>query len=217
MSLEIPRSVFRPRGDTGPPELELLREGDTCWRVEQADRLALLVDGAAYFAAVRAAILNARHSIWLLAWVFDPLTRLTPDRNRRSGDPESADRLGLMLRRLSALNPALDVRVLAWDMPWMMGASQGFPCQRGAAYFLGSRVKYRLDGTLPRSACHHQKVLVIDGRVAFISGGDLGADRWDTCDHGDNVAERRLPSGKRYPARHEVSLMVDGPAVGPLS
>ena len=194
----------------------LLRPGDTCWRIEQADRLALLVDGAAYFAAAKAAMLGARHSIWLLAWIFDPLTRLTPDRTRRSGDPERADRLGLLLRRLASLNPALDVRILAWDMPWLMGASQGFPCQRGAAYFVGSKVKYRLDHTLPRSACHHQKVLVIDGQVAFISGGDLGTDRWDTIRHEDRAPERRLPSGRRYPARHEVSVMLDGPAVGAL-
>ena len=206
----------RGREPAPPPQPQLLREGETCWRVEQADRLAFLVDGAAYFAAAKAAMLNAKHSIWLLAWVFDPLTRLTPDRTRKSGDPESADRLGLLLRRLASLNPALDVRILAWDMPWMMGASQGFPCQRGSAYFLGSRVKYRLDHTLPRSACHHQKVLVVDGRVAFVSGGDLGADRWDTTGHEDHAPERRLPSGRRYPARHEVSVMLDGPAVGAL-
>jgi len=201
-------------GEATPPNL--LRPGDTCWRVAQADRLALLVDGAAYFAAAKAAILNARHSIWLLAWVFDPLTRLTPDRNKKSGDPENPDRLGLLLRRLSSLNPALDVRILAWDMPWLIGAPQGLPCQRGRAYFVGSRVKYRLDHTLPRSACHHQKALIIDGRIAFVSGGDLGADRWDTLDHEDHMPERRLPSGKRYPARHEVSLMVDGPAASAL-
>lgn len=197
-------------------EPQVLREGDTCWRVERADRLALIVDGAAYFAAAKAAMLKARHSIWLLAWAFDPLTRLTPDRMKRSGDPESADRLGLLLRRLASLNPGLDVRILAWDMPWLVGIEQALPNQRGSAYFVGSPVKYRLDHTLPRSACHHQKVLIVDGRVAFVSGGDLGADRWDNCDHEDNAPERRLPWGKRYPARHEMTVMVDGPAVDAL-
>ena len=233
MTLEVPTSKAmdsrgherkRPERRTDPvppapapaPQPLLLKAGETCWRVEQADRLALLVDGAAYFAAAKAAILNAKHSIWLLAWSFDPLTRLAPDRNKKSGDPERPDRLGLLLRRLSSLNPGLDVRILAWDMPWMIGLQQAFPSQRGAAYFVGSRVKYRLDHTLPRSACHHQKVLVIDGRVAFVSGGDLGADRWDTGEHADHAPERRLPTGKRYPARHEVSLMVDGPAAAAL-
>lgn len=215
------RGGVEPRASLAHPKAagareSILRPGETCWRVEQADRLALLVDGAAYFAAAKAAMLRARHSIWLLAWVFDPLTRLTPDRTRRSGDPESADRLGLLLRRLSSLNPGLDVRILAWDMPPVIGLPQAFPNQRGRAYFMNSRVKYRLDSTLPASACHHQKALIIDGRVAFLSGGDLGADRWDTCDHDDNTPERRLPTGKRYPARHEVSLMVDGPAAEAL-
>ncbi|MDO8297711.1 MAG: phospholipase, partial [Caulobacter sp.] len=96
---------------------DILREGDTCWRTAKADALAFLVDGADYFAAVKAAMSGARRSIWLLAWVFDPLTRLAPDHAGRSGDPRTADRLGLLLRRMAALNPALDVRILAWDMP----------------------------------------------------------------------------------------------------
>jgi phosphatidylserine/phosphatidylglycerophosphate/cardiolipin synthase-like enzyme len=66
---------------------EILRDGDTCWRTAKADALAFLVDGADDFAAVKAAIAGARRSIWLLAWVFDPLTRLQPDRVTRSGDP----------------------------------------------------------------------------------------------------------------------------------
>ena len=54
-------------------------------------------------------------------------------------------------------------------------------------------------------------MLVIDGRLSFISGGDLGADRWDTCDHLDQDPNRRLPWGERYPARHDVAMMAEGP------
>jgi len=190
----------------------ILREGDTCWRLTRADALAFLVDGEAYFTAVKAAMARARRSIWLLAWVFDPLTRLQPNRLERSADPRTADRMGLLLRRTAALNPALDVRVLAWDMPFPINASQLFAPQRAVAEFLGSRVRFRLDSSLPNSACHHQKVLVIDGRVAFVSGGDLGADRWDTCDHVDHDPRRRLPNLRRYPARHDVAVMLEGPA-----
>ncbi|MDP1630907.1 MAG: phospholipase D-like domain-containing protein [Caulobacter sp.] len=193
-------------------ETSLLRDGDTCWRTATANGMAFLVDGAEYFTAVKAAVLSARQSIWLLAWVFDPLTRLQPDQIERSGDPETADRLGLLLRRTAALNPAVDVRVLAWDMPFPLNASQAFAPQRAVAEFLGSRVKFRLDSSLPASACHHQKVLIIDGRLAFVSGGDLGADRWDTCDHADDDRHRRLPNLRRYPARHDVSVMLEGPA-----
>lgn len=190
----------------------LLRENDTCWRTARADALTFLVDGAEYFAVVKAAMLQAKRSIWILAWVFDPLTRLEPDRIERSGDPATADRLGLLLRRLAALHPALDVRVLAWDMPFPINASQALAPQRAIAEFLGSRVRFRLDNSLPNSACHHQKLVVIDGRVAFVSGGDLGVDRWDTCDHADGDRRRRLPNLRHYRPRHDVAVMVEGQA-----
>jgi phosphatidylserine/phosphatidylglycerophosphate/cardiolipin synthase-like enzyme len=189
----------------------ILRDGDTCWRTSRADALAFLVDGADYFAAVKASMLTAKRSIWLLAWTFDALTRLQPDKIERSGAPETADRLGLLLRRISALNPALDVRILCWDIPAAISASQGFAVQRAAAFFKGSKVQYRLDKSLPNSACHHQKVLVIDGRLAFVSGGDLSTDRWDTCDHDDVDPRRRLPNLRRYPARHDVATVMEGP------
>ena len=126
----------------------LLRQGETCWRLEDAERAAFLIDSADYFSALKTALLSARRSIWILAWTFDPLARLTPDRSHKSRDPEHADRLGLLLLRLAALNPALDVRVLAWDMPMGIAASQLFAPQRGKVYFHGSRVHYRLDVVL---------------------------------------------------------------------
>ena len=189
----------------------ILRDGDTCWRTSRADALAFLVDGADYFAAVKASMLGAKRSIWLLAWTFDALTRMQPDKVERSGSPETADRLGLLLRRISALNPGLDVRILCWDIPAAISASQGFAVQRAAAFFKGSKVRYRLDKSLPNSACHHQKVLIIDGRLAFVSGGDLSTDRWDTCDHDDADPRRRLPNLRRYPARHDVATVMEGP------
>ncbi|ALL12306.1 phospholipase D-like domain-containing protein [Caulobacter henricii] len=188
------------------------QSGYNCWRIAPADRLSLLVDNDETFDALKPLLLAARRSIWILAWVFDPLTRLDPDRVRRSGDPEQADRIGLILRRQAALNPALDVRILTWAMPFPIAAAQLFGPQRGLAFFAGSRVKYRLDSTLPASACHHQKVVVIDGATALVSGGDIGVDRWDTCEHRDNDPRRRLPTGRRYPARHEVAMLVDGQA-----
>ncbi len=194
----------------------VLKPGQNCWRVETADRLALFIDNDEAFDALKPLLLAARRSIWILAWVFDPLTRLDPDRVKKSRDPEHADRIGLILRRQAALNPALDVRILTWDMPFPIAAAQMFGPQRGAAFFAGSRVKYHLDNTLPASACHHQKVVVIDGATALLSGGDIGVDRWDTCEHLDDNPIRRLPTGRHYPARHEVAMLVDGRAAQAL-
>ena len=194
----------------------VFRPGYSCWRVEPADRLALFIDNDETFDALKPLLLAAKRSIWILAWVFDPLTRLDPDRVKKSRDPEHADRIGLILRRQASLNPALDVRILTWDMPFPIAAAQLFGPQRGAAFFAGSRVKYQLDNTLPDSACHHQKVVIIDGATALLSGGDIGVDRWDTCEHLDNDPRRRLPTGRHYPARHEVAMLVDGKAAQAL-
>ncbi|MGR4862207.1 phospholipase D-like domain-containing protein [Caulobacter sp. LARHSG274] len=194
----------------------LLQPGSTCWRVETADRLALFIDNDEAFDALKAILLAARRSIWILAWVFDPLTRLDPDHVKKSRDPEHADRIGLLLSRQAALHPGLDVRILAWDMPLAIAASQLFGPHRGQVFFAGSRVKYRLDDTLPASASHHQKMVIVDGAVALVSGGDIGVDRWDSLQHLDNDPRRRLPTGRHYPPRHEVAALVDGKAAEAL-
>ena len=55
----------------------ILSPGSTCWRIERADRLTVIVDAADYFRAVREAMKMARHSVYLIGWDFD--TRVTLD------------------------------------------------------------------------------------------------------------------------------------------
>ena len=87
----------------------LLRPGETCWRLEPADRLAFLVDGQEYFTALVEALRAARRSIHLLGWGFDPRTRLSPD----ASDGDDAQ-IGHLLIALAKADPALDVRLLVW-------------------------------------------------------------------------------------------------------
>jgi phosphatidylserine/phosphatidylglycerophosphate/cardiolipin synthase-like enzyme len=54
-------------------------------------------------------------------------------------------------------------------------------------------VKFRLDDQVPMGACHHQKVVVIDDRLAFCGGGDIAVDRWDTPGHLETDARRIMP------------------------
>ena len=50
---------------TGIDAPELLRPGETCWRIETARRLAFLIDAQAYYAALLEALGKARQSIWM--------------------------------------------------------------------------------------------------------------------------------------------------------
>ena len=190
-----------------------LEPGDTCWRVEQAGRVAFLVDTQDYFTAVREALAQARHSVLLLGWSFDPRTRLQPDGFEGPDDP---DEIGHVLLRLARERPELDVRVLIWKSALPIAASQEFFPHRARAWFKRSRVHFRLDDMVPMGACHHQKVLVIDDVVAFCGSGDFGTDRWDSPAHLDADSRRIDPDLHQHRPRHEVMMLVDGPAAAAL-
>jgi hypothetical protein len=57
----------------------LLRSHRTCWRIERANRLAVIVDAAEYFRHAKAAMLKARHRIMLIGWDFDTRIKFEPD------------------------------------------------------------------------------------------------------------------------------------------
>ena len=187
----------------------LIRPGETVWRAEQAHRVALIVDMAAYFKAAREAILKARRSVHLLGWAFDPDTFVEPD---REGGGPGRDAIGPRLRRLAIDRPEIDVRVLIWKSALPVSASQHFFPHRAKRCFKGSPVRFLLDAKVPFGACHHQKALVIDDALAFGGGGDIAPDRWDTLDHLDHNPHRRKRGGGYYQPRHEVMSVFDGPA-----
>jgi phosphatidylserine/phosphatidylglycerophosphate/cardiolipin synthase-like enzyme len=192
--------------------MRLARPGETCWRLERSRRARFLVDGQDFFDALRRALLAARASIHLLGWGFDPRIRLlpvgdAPDAGGISGPGE----VGHLLVALTKANPALDVRLLVWRSALPISATQAFFPHRARAWFRGSGVDFRLDAEVPFGACHHQKVIVIDGALAFVGGADLMPGRWDTSEHRDDDS-RRAEGGRTPPSRHEIVAMVDGPA-----
>ncbi len=200
-----------PDGPQAP--VAVLQPGDTCWRTAHAARAAFLVDTEAYFAAVFDALRNARRSILLLGWGFDPRTRLFPDGYDGPDDP---DEIGRILIELAAARPELDIRLLIWRSALPIAAQQEFFPHRAREWFKGSAVKFRLDDQVPFGACHHQKVLVIDDRVAFCGGGDISVDRWDTPGHRDDDTRRIMPDQAFHAPRHEVMMLVDGPVAQAL-
>ena len=63
----------------------------------------------------------------------------------------------------------------------------------------------------------HQKIVVIDGALAFVGGLDLTIRRWDTSAHDAHHPLRADPDGKPYPPFHDVQCMVDGKAAASLT
>lgn len=194
----------------GGPASTLLRPGENCWRIEHAARAAVLVDGEAYFTAFALAAERARHSIIILAWDFNSHAVVKFD--ERTGETVE---LGDFLNGLARRRRGLDVRVLIWDYPMIFGTDREFPPIYGLGWKPHRRVRIRYDNTQPVAGSHHQKVVVIDDRIAFCGGLDLTARRWDTPAHRPTEA-RRKADAVAYPPFHDVMMMVDGTAARAL-
>lgn len=193
--------------------MTVIRPGETCWRTARADRAAFLIDNEAYFAAVFDAFHKARRSILILGWGFDPRTRLFPDGYDGPDDP---DEVGRILVELACSRPELDVRLLIWKSALPIAATQEFFPHKAHTFFEKTPVKFLLDDHIPMGACHHQKVVVIDDRIAFCGGGDIAVDRWDTPAHKDEDLRRIMPKQECHAPRHEVMMLLDGAAARAL-
>lgn len=190
----------------------LLKPGANCWRVETASRFAVLMENAAYFKALASSLAQATRSVVVLGWTFDPRTRLDPE--TRPGDRQAE--IGHQLRMLVKERPELDVRLLIWNSPLPISATQGFYPQLARGWFPRRMIDFRLDSPGPIGACHHQKVVIIDDAVAFCGGGDISTDRWDSDEHHDDDPRRFRPNGLIAGPRHETMCVMDGPVARAL-
>ena len=194
------------------PHSPLLVPGRNCWRQERAGRIAFLVDGDAYFRAVRAAAARARHSIFILGWDIDSRMELVPE-GADDGLPEP---LGDFLDALTRQTRQLHVYVLNWDFAMLYAPDREFL----PGYKLGLRThrrfRFELDGAHPVGSSHHQKVVVIDDALAFVGGLDLTSCRWDTPEHRPDDPRRRDASGDACTPFHDIQAAVDGAAAAAL-
>lgn len=187
----------------------ILRTGRNCWKLATANRAAVLIDGAAYYAALDQAIKQARRSILIVGWDFDSRIRLRPD------DPDSPT-LGDFLRQCVEDNEHLHIDILVWSIAVLHAPSAPMSLLLGEAWENHPRIRLRLDAQHPIYAAHHQKIVCIDGALAFSGGMDLTVQRWDDQQHLPHHPLRRDPEGKPYPSVHDVQMAVDGEAAAAL-
>jgi phospholipase D1/2 len=208
----------------------MLEPGRNCWRVERAGRLAFLIDGAAYFEALEAAMERAQRSILIIAWDVNSRMRMRPrmaptERTDTPDHAENSDGIGAMedmefgptLDRLAAERPQLSIHILLWDYaPIYLFERQLLP-RFWLDWHRHARVHARLASDHPPGASHHQKIVVIDDAVAFVGGLDPTIARWDTREHRPHDDNRRLPRGDHYQPFHDVQVAVDGDAARALA
>jgi phosphatidylserine/phosphatidylglycerophosphate/cardiolipin synthase-like enzyme/uncharacterized membrane protein YdjX (TVP38/TMEM64 family) len=191
----------------------VLVPGRNCWRVERAHRLAFLIDGAAYFAAVRAAIARAKRSVFILGWDLDSRIRLVLE--PKDGYPAE---LGEFLKALVHERRELQMHVLSWDFAMLFALDREWiPLYKlGWRTHPAPRLSFALDDRHPPGGSHHQKVVVVDDAVAFVGGLDLTHGRWDTPAHRRDEPNRLDSQGRPSRPYHDVQAIVDGAAARAL-
>jgi phosphatidylserine/phosphatidylglycerophosphate/cardiolipin synthase-like enzyme len=162
--------------------------------------LEVLVDGAEALPELAAAIESARSSVWLAGWFFSADFRLRPDSEQT-------------LRQLLAeVAERTDVRVLAWagaPLP-LFHPDRGDVRAARDALVRGTRIEIALDARERPFHCHHEKLAVVDGEVAFVGGIDLTSYAGQRLDHSEHPARGSL-------GWHDATTRMRGPAVADVA
>ena len=181
------------------PPPGVFAEGDPAPR--EGCELEVLIDGAQALPRIAEALAGAREFVHLTGWHLAPAFVL--DRGR----PETA--IGALLAEIAQRIP---VRVLVWSgspVPLF------HPTRSEVAEIIDNlthhtNIQAHGDPREHPLHCHHEKTIVIDGKVAFVGGIDLtddAGDRWDLSAH---RARRKL-------GWHDVGTRLRGPAVADVN
>ena len=182
-----------------PPSRSLWAADDPPPRAGGA--LEVLVDGGQALPRIAEALAGARSHVHIAGWHVTPDFGLTRD--------DQASRLRDLLGELAE---RVEVRVLLWAGAPLRAFTPARAAVRRVREELirGTRVRCALDSHERPMHCHHEKLVIVDGEVAFVGGIDLtslGGDRFDTGDH---------PMRGRM-GWHDASSRVRGPAVADVA
>ena len=212
MAFRHARRYLRRMPETTSDAL-IFEPGRNCWRVEHANKLAVIVDADGYFRAARQAMLTAKQQILLIGWDFD--ARILLNHDDPPDHPEAPREVGAFISWLIARNPDLQVHILRWDLGALKTLFRGKTFRTLLKWRFDDQVHLKLDSTHPPGASHHQKIVVIDDCVAFCGGIDMTLSRWDTRDHAD-TCDRADPDGCDYMPWHDATTAIQGPAARAL-
>ncbi|TAV84984.1 phospholipase D-like domain-containing protein [Rhizobium leguminosarum] len=166
-------------------------------------KATFLINGDSYFAELARALRQARRTVWIVGWDFNPDIPMEPDK--------SDETLSDLLHELAAANPQIEIRILVWTLGPIY-SDKSLRLLRKKSFPRNERIDLRFDLQRAVRGCHHQKLVCIDDTVSFIGGMDLTSRRWDTWLHRAKDKLRRDPEGVSYDPLHDVQAMVTGDA-----
>jgi phosphatidylserine/phosphatidylglycerophosphate/cardiolipin synthase-like enzyme len=161
----------------------------------------MLIDGAQALPRLAEALESAESHVHLAGWHFSPEFAL-----RRDGQP-------LILRNLLAeLAERVQVRVLAWagaPLPLFRPSRREVRRVRDALSS-GTKLRFALDARERPLHCHHEKIVIVDDRLAFVGGIDLSLLAGDRFDHSLHFPRASV-------GWHDATALISGPAVADVA
>jgi phosphatidylserine/phosphatidylglycerophosphate/cardiolipin synthase-like enzyme len=182
-----------------PPDAGLWAAGDPPPRSGNA--VEVLIDGEEALPRLAAELRRARSHVHVAGWYVSPYFRLEDGGTRTELKP-----------LLAELAERLDVRVLLWagsPLPLFRPDRKDVDGVRHALEF-GTRIRIATDSKERPMHCHHEKVVVIDDRVAFVGGIDLTTYEGDRFDVQAHPARGRL-------GWHDAAVVLRGPVVADVA
>lgn len=201
-------------------ETTLLQVGPNCHDYKQAGYATVLIDYANYYRALHEAICKAKHSIFVLGWDIDSRIHLLRGEERPHGCPV---RFFDLIRWKAKENPDLKIYLNRWKYAFYLMLERELFSEIRWRFHAPENIQFVLDGRIPYSACHHQKIIVIDDEVAFCGGMDIAQCRWDRRQHFPKHRPRMDPQGtlkfgwRKFGPYHDIQIMVTGDAAYSLA
>lgn len=189
----------------------IVAQGRNCWRIARAGKASVIVDAADYYRIIGAAMEQAQERIFVVGWDFDTRIALDPDSDGRG------ETLGHFFLRLARENPARQIDILKWNFGALKQLFHATSIMWLLRWKRTKAIDFRFDASHPVGCSHHQKIVVIDDRLAACGGIDIAADRWDTPLHVDKDPRRIGPSGDPYGPWHDTTMLMQGEVAGQLS
>ncbi|ANU08189.1 phospholipase D-like domain-containing protein [Paraurantiacibacter namhicola] len=215
---EEPDSESKPKPK--PKEVSRLEDGvePGVWRYVHAERATVIVDAADYFAAIQSSMLKARRRIMMVGWDFDTRIHLTEGRRwwQRIRTSKYPSRLGSFIVWLTNHRDDLEIRILKWSFGVFKFVVRGAMWADLLRWFPHRRIDFKFDNAHPVGCSHHQKIVVLDNRLAVCGGIDMTMERWDTPDHDEHNEARKTPDGAEYGPWHDATMMMEGEVAGAL-
>ena len=169
------------------------------WEAEEYyDRVSELLEDASQYAI-------------FVGWQLD--SRLPLRRPVRPNQPGTAlaETLKEKVIRICEARPDFQVYFLIWDHAYFYTLER--EALQGRVWDdIHPRIHFIFDNRHPFGGSHHEKVVIIDGRISLCGGIDLCDDRWDSLQHFYIDPRRSLNRRtERHGPYHDMGVQVTGP------